>query len=174
MTPPTEKNMAIAYLLWACGCFGFCGIHRFYLGKPITGILWFFSGGLCFVGQFLDLFLIPGMVQSRNRDFRQFLPQDNGYGPLHLSHQVLEKIDRLDQKLQNTLQTPKAPERSALHRLIEGATQHQGVLSLAQAMLITGLEASEVETLLREAMKKGIVHVGNDPETGSVRYYFDI
>lgn len=173
MTLPTEKNIAVAYLLWACGCFGFCGIHRFYLGKPITGLLWFFSGGLCFVGQFLDLFLIPGMVQSRNRDLRIFLPQDSGFGPLHLSHRVLEQIDRLDQKLQTTLQTPKK-EGGALHRLIEGAAQHQGGLSLAQAMLMTGLEADQVESVLKEAMKKGIVHVGNDPETGSVRYYFDI
>jgi TM2 domain-containing membrane protein YozV len=59
----------MAYLLWVLGLFGFCGIHRFYLGKPLTGLLWFFTAGLLFVGQFIDLFLIPGMVEKANRRF---------------------------------------------------------------------------------------------------------
>ncbi len=59
----------IAYLLWLLSFLGFCGIHRFYLGRPLTGLLWFFTGGLCFVGQVIDLFLIPGMVEQANRRF---------------------------------------------------------------------------------------------------------
>jgi TM2 domain-containing membrane protein YozV len=59
----------MAYLLWVLGLFGFCGIHRFYLGKPLTGLLWFFTAGLLFVGQIVDLFLIPGMVEKANRRF---------------------------------------------------------------------------------------------------------
>jgi hypothetical protein len=39
------------------------------VGKPLTGLLWFFTGGLCFVGQIIDLFLIPGMVEQANRRF---------------------------------------------------------------------------------------------------------
>ena len=59
-------NAGIAYLCW-CLCFvGFCGIHRFYLGRPWTGLLWLFTFGLFFVGQFIDLFLIPGMVDRLN------------------------------------------------------------------------------------------------------------
>jgi TM2 domain-containing membrane protein YozV len=63
----------VAYLLWL-GCFlGFCGLHRFYVGKPITGLLWLFTGGLLLIGQFIDLFLIPGMVDRANRHAgRQF------------------------------------------------------------------------------------------------------
>jgi TM2 domain-containing membrane protein YozV len=59
----------MAYLLWLLTLLGFCGIHRFYLGKPLTGLLWFFTGGLCLVGQIIDLFLIPGMVEKANRRF---------------------------------------------------------------------------------------------------------
>jgi TM2 domain-containing membrane protein YozV len=57
----------VAYLLWLLGLLGFCGIHRFYVGKPLTGLLWLFTGGLLLVGQFIDLFLIPGMVHRANR-----------------------------------------------------------------------------------------------------------
>jgi TM2 domain-containing membrane protein YozV len=57
----------VAYLLWLLGLLGFCGIHRFYVGKPLTGLLWLFTGGLLLVGQFIDLLLIPGMVDRANR-----------------------------------------------------------------------------------------------------------
>ena len=56
-----------AYLLWLLCFLGLCGIHRFYLGRPLTGLLWLFTGGLFLIGQFIDLLLVPGMVDSANR-----------------------------------------------------------------------------------------------------------
>ncbi|HEX8158767.1 MAG TPA: TM2 domain-containing protein [Solirubrobacteraceae bacterium] len=61
------SSNGVAYLLWLACCIGFCGIHRFYLGKPISGLLWLFTLGLLGFGQLLDLVLIPGMVESVNR-----------------------------------------------------------------------------------------------------------
>ena len=57
----------MAYLLWLLGLLGLCGIHRFYVGKPLTGLLWLFTVGLFGIGQIVDLFLIPGMVDNANR-----------------------------------------------------------------------------------------------------------
>jgi TM2 domain-containing membrane protein YozV len=62
-----ERSVGMAYMLWIPCLFGLCGIHRFYAGRWATGLLWFFTGGLCFVGQLVDLFLIPGMVDAYNR-----------------------------------------------------------------------------------------------------------
>ncbi|MFK7759436.1 MAG: NINE protein [Phycisphaerales bacterium] len=60
------RSTGISYLVW-CLCFvGFCGIHRFYNGKWITGLLWFFTGGFLFIGQFIDLILIPAMTERAN------------------------------------------------------------------------------------------------------------
>ncbi len=56
---------SIGYILWI---FGFMGAHRFYYGKPVTGTIWFFTLGLCFIGWIVDLFLIPSM--DREADFR--------------------------------------------------------------------------------------------------------
>lgn len=56
------RSTGTSYLLWLFGLIGFCGIHRFYNGKWITGLLWLFTGGLLFIGQIVDLFLIPRMV----------------------------------------------------------------------------------------------------------------
>ena len=65
---PSTHNKLVGYLLWI---FGFTGAHRFYFGKPKTGILWFFTGGLFLIGWIVDLFLIPGMDRDADRRFAQ-------------------------------------------------------------------------------------------------------
>ena len=64
------KSSSTAYLLWLLGLLGFCGIHRFYADKPVSGLIWLFTGGLCFVGQFIDLFLVPNMIDEVNLKYR--------------------------------------------------------------------------------------------------------
>lgn len=59
-------NNGTAYLLWFFSTFGICGIHRFYLGKPVSGILYFCTFGFFGIGQVVDLFLIPEMVDHKN------------------------------------------------------------------------------------------------------------
>jgi TM2 domain-containing membrane protein YozV len=43
-----------------------CGLHRLYAGRWLSGIVWLLTGGLCFVGQFIDLFFIPRMIEDHN------------------------------------------------------------------------------------------------------------
>ncbi len=64
------RSTGIAYLLWSLWFFGFAGMHRFYLGKPISGLIWFFTWGLFGMGQIFDLLLIPGMVEEKNFEYR--------------------------------------------------------------------------------------------------------
>ena len=59
-------SIAIGYLLWIIG---FTGAHRFYYGKPVTGAIWFFTGGLLGVGWLIDVFLIPGMDRRADARF---------------------------------------------------------------------------------------------------------
>lgn len=60
-------SVLIGYILWI---FGFMGAHRFYYGKQLTGVLWFFTLGLFFIGWIVDLFLIPGMDREADRKYR--------------------------------------------------------------------------------------------------------
>lgn len=57
----------IGYLFWLVG---FSGLHRFYFGKPLTGVIWFFTGGLFGVGWIVDLFLIPTMADEADRNYQ--------------------------------------------------------------------------------------------------------
>jgi TM2 domain-containing membrane protein YozV len=57
----------IGYLLWI---FGFTGAHRFYYGKVVSGIIWFFTLGLLGIGWLIDVFLIPSMNRSASRRFK--------------------------------------------------------------------------------------------------------
>ncbi len=60
------KSTGVAFLLW-CLCFvGLCGLHRIYVGRVGTGILWLLTLGLLGIGQIVDLFLLGSMVRITN------------------------------------------------------------------------------------------------------------
>ena len=44
---PSDHSTLLAYIFWLLG---FVGLHRFYLGRPITGAIWALTLGLLFVG----------------------------------------------------------------------------------------------------------------------------
>ena len=64
--PPDERlydvpdasvhSRSVALLL--CIFLGYFGIHRFYVGKVATGILWLMTGGLFGVGYVFDIIMI--------------------------------------------------------------------------------------------------------------------
>lgn len=58
------KSKTIAYLLWFF--LGLFGVHRFYLGKIGSGILWLLTGGLLGFGWFVDLFILGTKVDAYN------------------------------------------------------------------------------------------------------------
>lgn len=69
-----SHSLTVGYLLWLIG---FTGAHRFYYGRPITGLLWFFTFGLLGIGWLIDAFLLPTM--DRQADYR-FVSGNQDYG----------------------------------------------------------------------------------------------
>ena len=54
--PVSSKGRFVALLL--CFFLGYLGIHRFYVGKTGTGILWLLTGGCFGLGWLIDFIMI--------------------------------------------------------------------------------------------------------------------
>ncbi|MDR2952316.1 MAG: TM2 domain-containing protein [Treponema sp.] len=59
-------SVGIAYLLWLISGCGALGLHRFYLGKIPSGLLWMMTGGLGMFGSIYDFFTLPSQVREAN------------------------------------------------------------------------------------------------------------
>ena len=60
-----NKDYTVSWVLLTF--LGIFGIHRFYLGKWITGLIWLLTGGLCLFGLLYDLWTLNGQVDEVNR-----------------------------------------------------------------------------------------------------------
>lgn len=58
------KSKTVTYLLWFF--FGGFSLHRFYLGKFKSGIIYLLTLQLMGIGWIIDLFLISRMVENYN------------------------------------------------------------------------------------------------------------
>ncbi|MGV2828215.1 NINE protein [Myxosarcina sp. GI1(2024)] len=163
-----KLNIGTAYILWIFGCFGICGIHRFYLGKIVSGLLYLFTFGLFGFGQFIDLFLIPGMTAERNRHLLHHAAIDE------LTNLVNTQKAMLEQHVVATTDQQAQSETDPMLILLKAAEAHNNVLSIGQAIIATELSVETVEKLLQRALKEGLAYIDNDRDTGAVRYYFDI
>jgi TM2 domain-containing membrane protein YozV len=143
----SSVNLSLAYILWGLGFFGLCGLHRFYLGKPVSAIIWFLTFGGFFIGQIVDLFLIPSMVQERNHYLS---------GSMNMGKAVLQG------------------DAHPMQKLLKAAKDNGNVLSLGQAILMTNLPPNEVKELLKDALRQGLAEIDNEPNSGAVRYHFDL
>ena len=68
MKAGNTHSIVVGYIAWI---FGFMGAHRFYYGKKLTGLLWFFTCGLFLIGWIIDLFLIPAMDEEADGRFTE-------------------------------------------------------------------------------------------------------
>lgn len=62
----SPRSRLIAFLLSLLIFCGFAGVHRIYAGKVITGLIQFFTLGLCGIWQVLDMiFIICGCFTDK-------------------------------------------------------------------------------------------------------------
>jgi TM2 domain-containing membrane protein YozV len=58
-------DYSIAWLLQTF--LGLFGVHRFYMGKWLTGLLWLFTGGVFLLGWLYDYWTLNGQIDELNR-----------------------------------------------------------------------------------------------------------
>jgi hypothetical protein len=174
------KSLLLTYLLWLVG--GFLGLHKFYLGRPIVGLLYFFTGGLFVLGWIVDFFTIPRQVRIAN-----LLQQNRSAG---VSAELLRELEVLKRRLHGLLEYGPEPHRPALRHalkevlkprlsdddlmlaLLRAAQQHGGRLSVTAGVMATAAPFADVERVLKAMVNSGYVYVDNDPATGVVVYVF--
>ncbi|MDJ0747763.1 MAG: TM2 domain-containing protein [Xenococcaceae cyanobacterium MO_167.B27] len=143
------RNTGMAYILWSLCFLGFAGIHRFYLGKPFSGIIWFLTWGLFGIGQFVDLLLIPGMVEEKNSELKGRLEARN-------NEQLSSEISPM------LIMSPT--------HLILKLLSEQPEATLADCVLATGEETSKVKVLLEQMQREELITVGNRESDGAIIY----
>ncbi|MBK1986204.1 TM2 domain-containing protein [Sphaerospermopsis aphanizomenoides BCCUSP55] len=153
-----KDRLVASYILCAAGFLGVGGLHRLYNGKIGTGLLWFCTFGLFYIGQIVDLLLIPGMVD----EYEQNLRLKAGLSPLGLP---------LNQPIVNS-QVYRPTGDQLIVKLLEAADSKGGYLTVTQGVKATGASFAEVEKALTEMMKSGYARIDNDPVTGAVTYHF--
>ena len=157
-----EKSvrLGVSYLLWMAGFFGVGGLHRFYNGKYVTGALWFFTWNLFWIGQIVDGFIMPGMVDKYQDKMRKKLGISATGVPLAPQNSISQTV---------SLQT----QDQLMIALVRAAQARGGYLSVTQAVIDTNRGFSEVEQALTQMVSAGYVSVENDPVTGVVIYRFN-
>jgi TM2 domain-containing membrane protein YozV len=152
------KEKGIAYIMWAGMFLGVCGLQRLYAGRIGTGLLYMFTFGLCGVGQFIDLFLIPGMVEDANN--RLALA---GVDPRHLGPGGAAAM----------LPGKRAPRTTEEFQvaLVQAAQQRDGRLTAAEGVSATGRGFVEVKRQLDQMAVSGYIEMDSDDE-GNEYYRF--
>jgi hypothetical protein len=136
---PVHKGTA--YILWCTSFLGLAGLHRFYLGKPISGFLYIFTFGFFGIGQLVDLLLIPAMVETQNR--RQHL----------LPNSVSSKSSQPSLDVQ-----------------ILKICRHKNGATLSDCVIETEVDSSQVKATIHKLCVEGLLHIDNRETDGAVIY----
>ncbi len=149
-------NVGFAYLLWLFSGCGALGLHRFYLGKVGTGILWLVSAGLGGVGCVYDAVTLPRQVREANIRARVRAEMEGGnfsslpgYGSAAPASQ------------------PENPEKT----ILRVARKNGGFVTPGEAALESDLSVEQARKLLEKMSAAGDAEM-RVRSSGVVVYFF--
>ena len=174
------KSLMFSYLLWLFG--GPLGVYKFYLGRPLVGLLYMVTGGLFMVGWIADFFTLPRQVRVANLLLQN--QTETLSGELQREMEVLKRglHDWLNRETGHAktawretvkkLIKPSLSDDDLMLGLLKAAKRHGGRLSVTDGVIETGVSFAEVERVLKAMLSTGYIYMDNDATTGVVVYVF--
>lgn len=141
-----RRNLSTAYLLWLPSLFGVAGLHRFYLGKPISGLVYILTGGLFFIGTIYDFFTMGRQV--REAEIEDRLARPLGYDD---DGDYVIRVSRGG----NGRREPEELE----HLILRTAKEKEGVVSPTQIALEARCSAEEAREELEKMVRNGFAEI---------------
>lgn len=155
-------SLPIAYILWLISGFGAMGFHRMYLGKFVSGILYFFTGGLFMVGGIVDVFRMPRLVEEANmrkmyRDALMYggMPPQMPLGPGQMQPQA----------------TVQKPKESLEITILRTAKKLRGIVTPGEVALEGNLPLDEARQALDKLVSSGYAQM-QVTDSGLIQYRF--
>lgn len=165
------RSKAAAYGLLLIGLLGFCGLQRLYVGKIGSGLLYLFTLGLCGVGQFVDLFLLPEMVDDYNHRKgrgRYAVPAAQQQVVINIGEQITTALDDLGLERQNGPRyRPASPMVSLDQTILQRC--HDSSASIGQICIAAGHDVREVKEAVDRLVAEGLLRAFID-DNGTIRY----
>ncbi len=158
-------STTLAYLLWFIGGFGTLGFHRFYLGKFGTGILYFLTGGLAFIGSLYDFFTMPMQVRDANLEMRYRRALDSG-----ISRDA--RMDDLRDDFRRETRSVREIGGDSIERVIlRTAKKNNGLATPAEVALEGNISLDEAKKHLEQLVSRGFAEV-RVSKSGNLVYMF--
>lgn len=125
-------------MLWVLSLF-IPGLHRFYLGKWATGLLYFFTWGFGFLGTFIDFFRLPKMVADANREleFKKILYPELAYTSTR-TEKKKESIEKV---------------------ILRTAKKNDGIVTPSEVALNGDITLDQAKEYLEKLAKKGFAEM---------------
>lgn len=144
------KSLGLSYFLCILAFFTpAAGLHRFYLEKPLSGLLYLFTWGFFGIGTIIDLIRMPIIVDQIN--FR-LLTRGKKYLLVDQAH-----FDGFT-----------SPER----QILKIAKKHGGVVTIQMVSLDSSMSLSEAKNELEQLREQGFCEKDVD-ESGAEIFTFN-
>lgn len=145
------KNVGLSYALALAGFFTpVAGLHRFYLNRPVTGVLYLVTWGFFGIGTIVDLIRMQRMVDEENSGVALATAKTAGALPAY---------------------TTRMKDLTAEQQILRVAHEEGGVVTVDIIAARTMLSLRVAERELEKMREGGFVHV-DVSETGAKIYLF--
>ncbi len=152
----------LAYLLWLPSLFGVAGLHRLYIGKIGTGLLYLMTAGLFGLGTIYDAITLPDQVREARLRARMRSAIDGR----------LDELEDMDFAAHRSGSSPpRERAESPEHVILRVAKANHGIASAAQVALEGKISTDEAREQLDALVNKGIAEV-RVRRSGTLAYVF--